>query len=121
VAHALRVLQMARRAKVSCGEAYESLKKNVAAAKDPDMQEKLESELWRRPLDCFEEGGQCNEAWAALQTANGWRKRPEDGRQLRSTFRSHASKCADNTIPGLSQADQFWASIDQMRHAKKTT
>ncbi len=121
VAHALRVLHGAERAKGACSEAFESLKKNVAAAHDPDMQQKLEHELWRRPLSCFDEAGQCNEAWASLQTTNAWRKKPEDVRGIRSMFTSFANKCADATIPGLSPAEQFWAALDQMSHAKKTT
>jgi hypothetical protein len=121
VANALRVLTAVRRASGTCTEPFEALKKGVAAARDPDMQAKLESELWRRPLSCYDEGAQCNEAWASLVVTNAWRKKPQDARELRSTFTSFANKCADATIPGLSPVEQFWAANDQMLHAKKTT
>jgi hypothetical protein len=119
IANALRVLSAVRRANGACTEAFESLKKNVAAARDPDLQAKLEHELWRRPLSCYDDGAQCNEAWASLQVTNAWRKKPQDAREIRSTFTSFANKCADATIPGLSTAEQFWAASDQMTHAKK--
>ncbi len=121
MANALRVLAASRRTSGSCSEPFEALKKSVAAAHDPDLQQKLEHELWRRPLSCFDDAAQCNEAWASLQATNAWRKKPEDPAAMRATFTSSASKCADATIPGLSPAEQFWAANDQMSHAKKMT
>lgn len=121
VAHALRVLVYARRENKPCGEPFEALKKGVAAARDTDMQTKLESDLWRRPLACFDEALQCTEAWNALKTTNAWRRRPLDDRHLRETFSSFTSKCADATVPGLSSAEQYWAAIRQLSAGEKKT
>jgi hypothetical protein len=118
VANALRVIDHARRTDRSCAESFEALKKSVAAAHDPDLQEKLEHELWRRPLYCFDSAGQCDEAWRAFQVTNTWRKKPEDLRTMRKTFTTFATKCADATIAGLSPAEQYWQAHDQLAYAK---
>ena len=121
VAHALRVLAHARRENKPCSEPFDALKKGIAAARNPDMQAKLESDLWRRPLACFDDALQCTEAWTAFKTTNAWRKKPLDDRRLRQDFSSFASKCVDATVPGLSPAEQYWAAIRQLTAGEKKT
>lgn len=120
-ANALRVLRQARGDAKTCSSAWAVLKKNVPAITDAALRKKLEHELQRRPLSCFDDALQCNDAWVAYKTANGWRDKPLDDRALRESFTSSASKCADATPPGLTAAEQFWAAISQMEHREKKT
>ncbi len=118
VANALRVMQEARGDAKLCSSAWATLKKNVPAMTDTALRKKYEHELQRRPLRCFDEAMQCDEAWAAFKTANGWVEKPRDERDLRSWFVSSTSKCSDSMAAGLSVTEQYWASITLMNRPK---
>ncbi|MBX3208963.1 MAG: hypothetical protein KF764_28280 [Labilithrix sp.] len=119
VANALRVLSQARGEAKGCAGAWAALKKNMAGATDAALRKKYEQDLQRRPLACFDTALQCDDAWAAYKTANGWRAKPQDDRELRASFTSSASKCSDTTAPGLSASEQYWAAISQMERSEK--
>ncbi|MCW5830908.1 MAG: hypothetical protein KIS78_00450 [Labilithrix sp.] len=122
VANALRVLRQARGEAKTCASAWSALKTNMARMTDAALRKKYEHDLQRRSLDCFDSALDCDAAWTAYKTANAWRSKPLDDRDLRASFTSSASKCADTTAPGLTAAEQYWAAISQMeRNEKKPT
>ncbi|OJY30488.1 MAG: hypothetical protein BGO98_27630 [Myxococcales bacterium 68-20] len=119
VANALRVLREGRGEPKSCAPAWNVLKSTMPGMNDAALRKKYEHEIHRRPLDCFDAALDCNAAWTAYKTANAWRSKPLDDRELRASFTSFASKCVDTTAPGLSAAEQYWAAISQLERNEK--
>jgi hypothetical protein len=118
VANALRVLGDAHGDAKVCSSAWAVLQKNMSAVTDAKLRRGYESELERRPAGCFDSALQCDDAWAAYKTANAWRERPKDERELRSSYQYSAHKCGDAMPTALSASEQHWAAVFQMKRLK---
>jgi hypothetical protein len=115
VANALRVLGDAHGDAKVCSSAWAVLQKNMPAIADAKLRREYEGELERRPAACFDSALQCDEAWAAYKTANAWRERPKDERELRSSYTYSARKCSDAMPASLSASERHWAAVFQMK------